>query len=255
MRWLVSWQQNPGGQTNPYSKEPDDDQLEDDVEQAGAAGSRGSVSSFRSFASHFSHLSRMSGSSQRSYENPVLESVQTILDLTTKLEADNKRTMLGTTGRASMAREARKQCDCYEESLRRLKGQLEGYAAHPAVIYSGVHTSPKGRYCSSVPPFCLDFRSERTSLTWTPELVLLCDKVRQVDHGPRINVDTEILTLHSDLLDGVSAELVSWFDGFVAMPDQQDPEPSHRAYVSSPLKHEVPRDEAPGRGVCPNSQK
>lgn len=144
MRWLVSWQHSPGGQTSPYSKEPDDDQLEDGVEQAEAAGSRGSVSSFRSFASHFSRLSRMSGSSQRSYENPVLESVQTILDLATKLEADNKRTMVGTTGRASLAREARRQCACYEESLMRLKGQVEGYTTHPAVVFSGVHTSPKG---------------------------------------------------------------------------------------------------------------
>jgi hypothetical protein len=86
----------------------------------------------------------MSGSSQRSYENPILESVQTILDLATKLEADDKRTLLGTTGRASMGREARRQCPCYEESLRRLKGQVEGYVAHPAVVYSGVHTSPMG---------------------------------------------------------------------------------------------------------------
>lgn len=79
--------------------------------------------------------------------------------------------------------------------------------------------------------------------------------MRQVDHGPRADVDTEILTLHSDLLDGVSAELASWFASFVAMPDQQEPEPSHRAYVSSPLKYEVPRDEAIGDGVCPNLRK
>jgi hypothetical protein len=83
--------------------------------------------------------------------------------------------------------------------------------------------------------------------------------VREVDHGLRAGVDTATLTLYSDLLDKVSAELASWFDGFVAMPDQQEPEPvpepSYRAYVSSPLKHEVPRDDATGDGLCPSLQK
>ncbi|KAH6640733.1 hypothetical protein F5144DRAFT_108962 [Chaetomium tenue] len=244
MRWLASWQKSLADQTNPPSKNQDNDDDNNDQLENGAvdssdtrsirsqrsnhsaqsAKSRGSISSFRSFASHFSRLSRMSGSSQRSYENPVLESVQTIVDLATKLEADNKRTMQGRTSRASMAREARKRCDCYEESLKRLRGQVEGYAAHPAVVYSGVHTSPK-------------------------ELVLLCDRVRQVDHGPRAEVDTEILTLHSDLLDEVATELASWFNRFVTAPSQQ--EPIHRVYIPSPLKNEVPLEESTGDGVCP----
>lgn len=164
MRWLVSWQRGLGDHTSPSGSSPKNQDDDNDQPESGAgdssdaqsirsqrsnhsaqsAKSRGSISSFRSFASHFSRLSLMSGSSQRSYENPVLESVQTIVDLAIKLEADNKRTMQGTTPRASMAREARRRCDCYEESLKRLRGQVEGYAAHPAVVYSGVHTSPKG---------------------------------------------------------------------------------------------------------------
>ncbi|KAH6850968.1 hypothetical protein B0I37DRAFT_414330 [Chaetomium sp. MPI-CAGE-AT-0009] len=234
LRWLASWQQGPGD-----SPKDQDDQTESGVEQPGdatsicsrrsnqsaqsdqSAGSRASVLSFRSFKSHFSRLSRMSGSSQRSYENPVLESVQTILDLATKLEAESKSkpAMLGMGNRTSGA--PGRQCARYAQALKRLKEQVSGYVTHPAVVYSSIHTSPQ-------------------------ELVMLCDKVRLMDHGARAHTSTASLALDSDMLDGVCGELASWFEGFLATPDQQAQ--SYRAFVSSPLKHEVHRDETPGEG-------
>ncbi|KAK3297699.1 uncharacterized protein B0H64DRAFT_392827 [Chaetomium fimeti] len=224
LHWIASWKQDPGDapenqndQTQSGAAEPVEDtasiRSRRSNQSAQSAGSQASVLSFRSFKSHFSRLSRMSGSSQRSYENPVLESVQTILDLATKLEAESKPTILGIAHRSSGNRAT--QCTRYTQALKRLKEQVSGYATHPAVMYSSIHTSPR-------------------------ELVMLCDRVRLLDHGAHADTSTGSLALDSDLLNEVCDELASWFDNFFVVPDQQAQR--YQAYISSPLRHEIHHD-------------
>jgi len=74
------------------------------------------------------------------------------------------------------------------------------------------------------------------------ELVVLCDEVRSVNAN--MTEDTILLQMYSDLLDRVSASLKEWFDGFLVAPKERrcfsDP---FRAYIPSPLSHELHPDE------------
>lgn len=100
--------------------------------------------SVNSAKSHVSRLSRMSGSSQRSYENPVLESMQTILDLVTCLEAKNKPPLFAGLGSGGTRQRNRERANPQYRIAVEFKEQVQKYVEHPAVIHSWLHTSPKG---------------------------------------------------------------------------------------------------------------
>jgi hypothetical protein len=88
----------------------------------------------------------VSKSSQRSYENPILDSAQTILHLVTKMEGENRRAILQAVFRRSTPEEGLDVAARYLAAVQCLKDQITDCIAHPAVVHSSVHTSPRGRH-------------------------------------------------------------------------------------------------------------
>ncbi|KAH6620989.1 hypothetical protein B0J18DRAFT_213482 [Chaetomium sp. MPI-SDFR-AT-0129] len=205
--------------------------------------SRGSLRSWRSGKSHVSRVSRMSGSSQRSYENPVLESVQTIVESVTKLEAAARSRVVG--GRVVGGRvvggggdgghgkgkgiEKGSATVRYLRALRELREQAEGYTNHHKVVLSDVHTSPK-------------------------ELVSLSNRIRILEYDIRQVTGDFGVHMDAEMLENIRAEMEAWFDTFLAedsKPEQH--RPANWVPVPSPLKHEIPSEAGSKIGETPRS--
>lgn len=102
--------------------------------------SRRSISSFKSIKSCLSRLSTASRSSQFSYENPVLEAVETMLDLVAKeIETRSSKStthvLFGNRGKIPSR---------YISTLKELEVKLLDYTRHPMILSINVHTAPPG---------------------------------------------------------------------------------------------------------------
>jgi hypothetical protein len=147
------WQREP---RTPQTPLKDNSSIRSRVSNRSAQSraSRGSAVSFDSTLSRFSRRSRLSRSSQRSYDNPVLDALQTMLDRVTEMQAMNKPTIFRPMRRRKIRERETGAAvrSGYFRAVLRLSDQLGWYVVHPAVVHSTLHVAPMGMYGPDAPP-------------------------------------------------------------------------------------------------------